>query len=175
MAKSQNSTRKARIKKGKARGQSALQPSAHELIRHPHITASARLRFDCALCIKVTHPEYMPHEVMALVKQGQVQLDPIAPGQVGTLILDGFPYTMLGYYTFLEQDGAYEEGPKACSFHGAFYEFYQHKQAAILEMVNATGEDFEKARQATRELRENMAKTMAKRHKRRRSKKTRKT
>ena len=175
MAKSPKTTLKAKLKKGKARGQSALQPNSHELIRQPDITASARLRFECALCIKVTHPEYMPHEVMALVKQGQVQLDPIAPGQVGTLILDGFPYTMLGHYTFLEQDAAYEDSPKACSFHGAFYDFYRHEHGTILEMMNATGEDFEKARQATRELRENMAKTMAKRQKRRRVKKTRKT
>jgi hypothetical protein len=110
-----NSSGKA--KTTKTRGRTAREPSARDLIRQPHITASATLRFDCALFIKVTHAEYLPQEVMALVKHGQVQLDPIVPGQVGTLILDGFPYTVLGYYTFSEQDAVYEDGPKECAFH----------------------------------------------------------
>jgi hypothetical protein len=173
MAKNTKTAQKTKTKGGRARGRSASQPVAPELIRKPDITAVARVRFDCAVFIQVTHAEYMPHEVMALVKQGQVQLDPVPPGQVGTLILDGFPYTVLGYYTFSEQDAVYEDGPKECSFHGPFYDFYRHKEATIQGMVNSTGEDFEKARQATRELRENMAKTVAKRQKRRQPKRTR--
>jgi hypothetical protein len=107
----------AKAKTTETRGRTAREPSARDLIRQPHITASARLRFECALFIKVTHPEYPPKEVVELLKHGQVQLDPIVPGQVGTLILDGFPYTVLGYYTFSEQDAAYEGGPKECAFH----------------------------------------------------------
>ena len=117
MTKRTKTTPRTTRKRGKARGPSAPQPSPQDLIRQPDITASAKLRFDCALFIQVTHPEYPPQQVMALVKQGQVQLDPLAPGQVGTLILDGFPYTVLGYYTFSEQDAAYEDGPKECAFH----------------------------------------------------------
>jgi hypothetical protein len=107
----------AKAKTNETRGRMAREPSARDLIRQPHITASARLRFDCALFIKVTHPEYLPQEVVALVKQGQVQIDPLVPGQVGTLILDGFPYTVLGYYTFSEQEAAYEDDPKEYAFH----------------------------------------------------------
>ena len=107
----------AKAKRTQTRGRTAREPSARDLIRQPHISASARLRFGCALCIKVTHPEFPPQEVVALLKHGQVQLNPILPGQVGTLILDGFPYTVLGYYTFSEQDAAYEDSLKECAFH----------------------------------------------------------
>ena len=111
MAKRTKNVKTPAAKVAKARRRFAPLPSPVELIRKPDITATARVRFDCALCIKVTHPEYTPREVVALVKQGQVPLDPIAPGQVGTLILDGIPYTLLGYYTFLERDREYEAGP----------------------------------------------------------------
>jgi hypothetical protein len=167
MAKNKTTT----TKRGKARGPSAPQPSPHDLIRKPDITAVARVRFDCALFIKVTHPEYMPHEVMALAKQGQVQLDPVAPGQIGTLILEGFPYTVLGYYTTSEQGAEFEDGPKDFSFHGPFYAFYRHQAAMFQDMANSAGEDFDKTRQATRELRENMANVLAKRRKQRQDKK----
>ena len=98
-------------------GRTAREPSARDLIRQPHITASARLRFECALCIQVTHPEYLPQDVVALVKQGQIQIEPLVPGDVGALILEGFPYTMLGYYTFSEQEAAFEDDLKQCAFH----------------------------------------------------------
>jgi hypothetical protein len=173
MAKSAKTANKTSPKKDKARGRSATEPSPQDLIRKPDITASARVRFDCALFIQVTHPEYMPHEVMALVKQGQVQLDPMMPGQVGTLILDGFPYTVLGYYTFAEQDAEVEHGPKECAFHGPFYDFYRHEAATFTNMVNSTSEDFEKTRLATRQLRENMAQTAAKQKKQQKLKKAR--
>jgi hypothetical protein len=125
MTKSRKTAKKPKTKGGNERGQSAQQPSPHDVIRKPDITAVASLGFECALYVKVTHPEYMPHEVMALVKQGQVQLDPIAPGQVGTLILEGFPYTVLGYYTFSEREAEYVEPPRKPSFHGPFYDFYR--------------------------------------------------
>ena len=167
MAKSRKTARKPKTKGGNAHGQPAQQPSPHDVIRKPDITAFASLGFECALYVKVTHPEYMPHEVMALVKQGQVQLDPIAPGQVGTLILEGFPYTVLGYYTFSEREAEFVEPPREPSFHGPFYDFYRRQSATFQDMVDAAGEEFDKARQATRELRENMAKIVAKRQKRR--------
>jgi len=175
MAKHTKSAEKTATRVGRLRSRAAPQPSPRDLIRKPDITAFARVRFDCAIYIKVTHPEYMPHEVMALVKQGQVQLDPLAPGQLGTLILEGFPYTLLGEYTFSEQDAEYEDGPKECKFHGPFYDFYRHEAATFQDMVNTPGEDFEKARQATRELRENMAKILARRRRRRQPKQARKT
>jgi len=118
MAKRKKSVKMPAAKVAKAKRRFAPQPSPRELIRKPDITATARVRFDCALYIKVTHPEYTPREVVALVKQGQVSLDPIAPGQVGTLILDGIPYTLLGYYTFLERDREYEDGPEEFSLRG---------------------------------------------------------
>ena len=152
-----------------------MEPSPGDLIRKPDITAFASVRFDCEVFIKVTNPEYMPHEVMALVRQGQVQLDPIAPGQVGTLILNGFPYTVLGYYTFSEQDAEYQDRLKECSFHGPFYDFYRNKAATFQDMVNTTGEAFDEARQTTQELRENMVKIVAKGQKRRKLKKVRRT
>jgi len=163
-------TVKRTMKQRRATERSA-QPDSRDLIRKPDITAFAKVRFHCAIYIKVTHPEYMPHEVMALVKQGQAQLDPIAPGQVGTLILDGFPYTVLGYYTLSEQEAEYERGPDGCSFHGPFYEFYRREAATFRDMVNSKGQDFEEARRLTRRLRENMAK----RQKRRRVRKALRT
>lgn len=167
MAKRTKKAKKSRTKSGKLMSRSVPQPSPHDVIRKPDITAFASLGFKCALYVKVTHPEYMPHEVMALVKQGQVQLDPIAPGQVGTLILEGFPYTVLGYYTFSEREADYVEPPRKPSFHGPFYDFYRHQSATFQDMVNTAGEEFDEARLATRELRENMAKIVAKRQKRR--------
>src|SRR5262249_45013376 len=88
MAQNTKPKRKTSIKQGKAAVRSVKEPSLHELLRQPNIVASATLRFACRLFVKVTHPEYLPHEVMALVKQGQAQLDPLVPGQVGTLILN---------------------------------------------------------------------------------------
>jgi hypothetical protein len=158
MAKSRQTARKTPTQRNKTKTDAPAEPSPRDLIRKPDLTASVRLRFDCALFVRVTHPEYLPHEVMALVRQGQVQMDPLPPGQVGTLILDGFPYTVLGYYTFLEQDAAYQDGPAECSFHGPFYDFYLKKAAAFQDMAQATGDAFEKARQETRQLRDRMAK-----------------
>jgi hypothetical protein len=86
-------------------------------MRGPDITATAAVRFSCGVFIKVTHPDYKPHEVVALLGQGQVQMEPLAPGQVGTLILDGFPYTVLGYYTFSAEDADYEQAPDRWAFH----------------------------------------------------------
>jgi hypothetical protein len=145
------------------------EPSAEDLMRQPDLTAPASMRFTCQLCVKVTHSEYMAHEVMALVQQGQIELDPLPPRQVGALILNGFPYTVVGYYTFREQDVQYEEAPGQCAFHGRFYEIHQDKTAMFHEMVASSMEDFELARQKTRELRENMGTTRVRRRKRRRS------
>jgi hypothetical protein len=118
MAKSTKKVKRPTTKPHRLGRRFATQPSPRELISKPDITATARLRFDCALYIKVTHAEYTPQEVVALIKQGQVPLDPIAPGQVGSLILDGIPYTLLGYYTFADQGGEFEDGPKEVAFHG---------------------------------------------------------
>jgi hypothetical protein len=141
------------------------QPGVPDVIREPDLTAPARLRFECELCIKVTHPEYLAHEVLALVRQGQVQLDPVAPGQVGTLILNGFPYTVLGYYTFVERDADFESGPQDCSFHGPFYDRYRDRSATFQDMAKATGEAFDKARQLTQDLRARMDRSGARRPK----------
>jgi hypothetical protein len=111
MAQSRKTKRKTTGPGGKARRRPAREPSHFDLVRQPDITAPARIRFDCELFVQVTHPDYMPREVIALVKQGQAQLDPIAPCQVGTLILNGFPYTVLGYYTFAAEDAEYDEPP----------------------------------------------------------------
>jgi hypothetical protein len=142
-------------------------PSAPDLIREPDLTASARLRFACDLFLKVTHPEYLAHEVLALVRQGEVELDPVAPGQVGTLILNGFPYTVLGYYIFVERDADYEAGPQDCSFHGRFYERYRDRAATFQDMANAAGEEFDEARRLTQELRAKMTRPAAQPQKRR--------
>jgi hypothetical protein len=133
------------------------------VIRGPDLTGSAALRFDCDVFVKVSHPDYLAHEVLELVRQRQVDMDPVAPGQVGTLILNGIPYTVLGYYTFVERDAECLEGPKDCSFRGPFYDFYQDEPATLAGLVAACGEDFEKARQAGRELREKMEQTRARR------------
>jgi hypothetical protein len=151
-------TRQAAAKDGKAKARPAKEPSHYDLVREADVTATATVRFAGQVFVRVTHPEYMPHEVMALVRRGQVQLDPVAPGQVGTLILDGFPYTVLGYYTFAEQDAEYERAPDGWSFHGPFYDFYRDQAAMIQGLVNASGEDFDEVRQMTRDLRDNMDK-----------------
>jgi hypothetical protein len=111
-------TRAATAAGGKGTARPAKEPSHFDLVREPDVTASATVRFRCGVFVRVTNPEYTPPDVMALVKQGQAQLDPVAPGQVGTLILNGFPYTVLGYYTFAEQDADYERAPDGWSFHG---------------------------------------------------------
>jgi len=159
MTKRKTSARKTTTKKNRPPRATGQVPAPKELVRQADITTFASVRFDCEMFIRVTNPEFMPHEVMALVKQGQVQLDPIAPGEVGTLILEGFPYTVLGYYTFLEQDSDYEIGPDDCSFHGPFYDFYADRNDTIQAMVNATAEEFEQVRQTTREMREELART----------------
>jgi non-ribosomal peptide synthetase component E (peptide arylation enzyme) len=87
-------------------------------MRGPDLTAAATVRFTCGVHVRVTHPDYSPEEVMALLGQGQTQLEPVAPGEVGTLILDGFPYTVLGYYTFSVEDADYEQAPAGWAFHG---------------------------------------------------------
>jgi hypothetical protein len=76
------------------------------------------VRFTCGVFVRVTHPDFNPQEVVALLGQGQVQLDPLPPGEVGTLILDGFPYTVVGYYTFSAEDADYEQAPAGWAFHG---------------------------------------------------------
>jgi hypothetical protein len=149
----------------------AREPSPEDLMRQPDVTAPAIMRFRCQLCVKVTHPEYLAHEVLALVRQKQVELDPLPPGQVGTLILNGFPYTVVGYYTFREQDAEYEGAPSECAFHGPFYDFYRGEAPLFHEMATSSGDDFEAARHKTRELRESMARAQARRQKRRQSRK----
>jgi hypothetical protein len=171
MAKTTKSAKKTTTKRAKAKGRFAPEPSPPDLIRKPDITAFARVRFDCAIFVRVTHPDYRPHEVMALVHQGQVQMDPVAPGQVGTLILNGFPYTVLGYYTCLEQDAEYLDGPRECSFHGPPHDYHRETATAFQGMAKTTGEDFDGARRATRKPREHVAKRVAKKQKRAKLKK----
>src|SRR5262249_28577587 len=74
--------------------------------------------FTCGVYVRVTHPDFSPQEVVALLGQGQAQLDPVAPGEVGTIILDAFPYTVLGYYTFSAEEADYEQAPAGWTFHG---------------------------------------------------------
>jgi hypothetical protein len=87
-------------------------------MRGPDLTAAATVRFTCGVYVRVTHPDYSPQEVVALLGQNQFQLDPLPPGEVGTLILDGFPYTVLGYYTFSAEDADYEQAPPGWAFQG---------------------------------------------------------
>ena len=115
MAKNKK-TRRAAARGGKA--QPTPQPGHHDLLRGPDLTAAATVRFTCGLYVRVTHPDYSPQEVVALLGQKQFQLDPLPPGEVGTLILDGFPYTVLGYYTFSAEDADYEQAPAGWAFHG---------------------------------------------------------
>ena len=115
MAKNKK-TRRAAARGGEARP--TPQPGHHDLMRGPDLTAAATVRFTCGVYVRVTHPDYSPQEVMALLGQGQTQLEPVAPGEVGTLILDGFPYTVLGYYTFSAEDADYEQAPAGWAFHG---------------------------------------------------------
>jgi hypothetical protein len=96
----------------------AAEPSHHDLMRGADMTATAAVRFTCGVHVRVTHPDYTPQQIVALLGRGQVQMEPVAPGQVGTLILDGFPYTVLGYYTFSAEDAGYEQAPDGWSFHG---------------------------------------------------------
>ena len=111
MAKS-NKTKRAPARKARA------LPAPNDLMRGPDLTATAAVRFTCGVYVRVTHPDYQPQQVVVLLTQGQVQMEPLAPGQVGTLILDGFPYTVLGYYTFSAEDAGYEQAPDGWSFHG---------------------------------------------------------
>jgi hypothetical protein len=110
-------TKSNRRERAPARKAKAL-PAPNDLMRGPDVTATAAVRFTCGVYVRLTHPDYEPQEVVALLGQGQVQMEPIAPGQVGTLILDGFPYTVLGYYTFSAEDADYEQAPAGWSFHG---------------------------------------------------------
>jgi hypothetical protein len=96
----------------------APEPGHHDLMRGPHITATAAVRFTCRVYVRVTHPNYKPQEVMTMLAQGQARMEPQAPGQVGTLILDGFPYTVLGYYTLSAEDAAFEQAPDGWALHG---------------------------------------------------------
>jgi hypothetical protein len=109
-------TRRAAARGGKARP--TLQPGHHDLLRGPDLTAAATVRFTCGLFVRVTHPDYSPQEVVVLLGQNQVQLDPLPPGAVGPLILEGFPYTVLGYYTYSAEDADYEQAPAGWAFHG---------------------------------------------------------
>jgi hypothetical protein len=86
-------------------------------MRGPDLTAAATARFTGGVYVRVTHPDFSPQEVVALLGQGQAQLEPMVPGEVGTLILDGFPYTVLGYYTFSAEDADYEQAPAGWTFH----------------------------------------------------------
>ena len=106
-----------KTKQAPARMAQAL-PAPNDLMGAPDITATAAVRFSCGVYVKVTHPDYKPQEIVALLGQGQVQMEPLVPGQVGTLILDGFPYTVLGYYTFSVEDADFEQAPVEWSFHG---------------------------------------------------------
>ena len=110
MAKS-NKTKRAPARKARA------LPAPNDLMRGPDITATAAVRFTCGVYVRVTHPDYQPQQVVVLLTQGQVQMEPLAPGQVGTLILDGFPYTVLGYYTVSAEDADFEQAPDGWSFH----------------------------------------------------------
>jgi hypothetical protein len=113
-----NSKKTHRPTARKAKAPPGAVPGHHDLMRAPDMTATAAVRFTCGVYVRVTHPDYKPHEVVALLEQGQVQMEPLAPGQVGTLILDGFPYTVLGYYTLSAEDARYEQAPAGWSFHG---------------------------------------------------------
>src|SRR5262249_39186193 len=116
VAKSEK-TKRPTARAGKARA--APEPGHHDLIRRPDITAPAVMRFTGGIYVRVTHPDYRPREVAELLRQGPVQPAPLPPGQVGPLILNGFPYTVLGYYTFWAEDADYEQAPAEWSFHGA--------------------------------------------------------
>jgi hypothetical protein len=94
------------------------EPTHHDLLRRPDITTAVAVRFSCGVYLRVTHPDYRPPQVVALLGQGQVQMEPLAPGHVGTLILDGFPYTVLGYYTFSAVDADLELAPVGWTVHG---------------------------------------------------------
>jgi hypothetical protein len=120
-------TKQAPARKAKARP--APEPGHHDLMRGPDMTATAAVRFTCGVYVRVTHPDYKPHEVVALLGAGQVQMDPIAPGQVGTLILDGFPYTVLGYYTLSAEDAGFEQAPAGWAFHGTSSDKARQKAA----------------------------------------------
>jgi hypothetical protein len=109
-------TRPATGRRRKARP--TAEPTHHDLLRRPDITTAVAVRFSCGVYLRVTHPDYGPAEVIALLGQGQVQLEPLAPGHVGALILDGFPYTVLGYYTFSAVDADLELAPVGWTVHG---------------------------------------------------------
>jgi hypothetical protein len=102
----------------RAKSRPAPEPDHHDLIRQPDVTGTVTVRFTCGVYVRVTHPDYSPHDVLTLLGQGQVQLEPLAPGHVGTLILDGFPYTVLGYYTFSAEDANYEHVPAGWWLYG---------------------------------------------------------
>ncbi len=106
---SSNKTKRPTARARKARP--APEPGHHDLMRGPDMTATAAVRFTCGVYVRVTHPDYTPQQVVGLLDQGQVQLDPLAPGQVGTLILDGFPYTVLGHYTLSAEDADFVQAP----------------------------------------------------------------
>jgi hypothetical protein len=110
-------TKRAPARKAKTRP--APEPGPHDLMRRPDIKATAAVRFTCAVYVRVTHPDYKPQQVVALLGQGQVQMEPLAPGQVGTLILNGFPYTVLGYYTLSAEDAGFEQAPDGWALQGA--------------------------------------------------------
>jgi hypothetical protein len=118
-------------------------------MRAPDMTASATVRFTCGVYVQVTHPDYKPHEVVALLGQGQVQMDPVAPGQVGTLILEGFPYTVLGYYTLSAEDAGYEQAPAGWSFHGPSHN--EARQLTAKQRKNRAGAAKRRRRAQSRE------------------------
>jgi hypothetical protein len=88
------------------------EPNHYHVMRNPHIIGVASMRLRGKVFMQITHPDYKPDHIIALVRQGEIDLEPIAPGEVGTLILNGFPYTVVGYYAFSVVDAEYEAAPE---------------------------------------------------------------
>jgi hypothetical protein len=88
------------------------EPSHYEVMRSPHLTGIASMRMRGKVFVQITHPDFKPDQIIELVRQGEIDMGPIAPGEVGTLILNGFPYTVVGYYAFSAVDAEYETVPE---------------------------------------------------------------
>jgi hypothetical protein len=114
MAKQKKSKRTA-VQSGKRKHRTVREPSHYQVLRQPDITALAAVRFAGKVFVQLCHQDYTRADVTKLLRDGQIELDPIAPGQVGALVLNGVPYTVVGYYTFAAQEAEYERGPEAWS------------------------------------------------------------
>jgi hypothetical protein len=88
------------------------EPGHYDVMRNPHIIGVASMRMHGNVFVQIAHPDYTPNQIIALVRQGEIDLEPIAPGEVGTLILNGFPYTVVGYYAFSVVDAECEAAPE---------------------------------------------------------------